>query len=628
MRMWAASQAPGMAPQASVELVRSDARFVVKVPLRTNARDDAILTQRLRARQMLKNTALVAVRARARQMRRDPRYREAAQMASGPARTRAFRELLAEYRLRPFDVNNTVQEHWRASKWMPLVLHTAINDALAKEIHGEVQRWLVGLTAEPRPQALDDAQSIWGRNKDAGLQWSEKKQALVYPRAGKNAPKASREAYPEFEHSRKGLVLRFARRHGPGSHYWQQRVGQRRIARVGVKRELTRRGWVWFALLTVEGVPYRNPERSKLIERNAGKLVGVDLNVSSVAVVGEGTAELLPLIEPAQLEAAKADAARQRRRKRAFERSLRAVNPHAFDGRGRRRRGERVAKRSKRAQRLQREMATESRRAQLNREREQRRIAKRILVRHGTELVHEKVAVRSWRGRWGKRIALTNPARAMQLIIEEALRHGGSSMPLSVRLGLSSTCLCGQRLDKGLSRAHACNECGLGLGHPLDRNLFSSLLARLVGQLGEESFCAAVREGTLADEHRRLSGAPELSDRELSALRMLRVPSPSPRRKAGKHETAQALRGGGTPDSSEVRVLDGLPVGCAPDKVAHSGSKLSVQTDGTTPLALLGAPAGSSGRRMTSGPTAPQQGAFAMAGGYRSFWRSDAQNER
>lgn len=577
---------------------RSKERFVVKVPLPVTPRDEAILDQRLRTRAMLKNTALVEVVARAKQMRRDRRFREAARMSRSPKRTAAFRQLKAEYRLRPFDINETVQQHWRASKWMPHVLQSAINDALAQELHGEVSSWLVGLTGQPRPQPLREASSLWGRSTDAGLQWSEKKQALVFPRAGKNAPAASRAAYPHFNHRRKGLALKLSHRHRPGSRFWQQRIGSRRVVRVGLTRELTRRGPVWFALFTVEGRPYRNPDRARLIKAGQGRLAGVDVNVSSVAVVGQGTAERIPLITAGQLEQALVQARRQRRRQRALARSLRASNPGVYDGRGRHRRGKKIRNRSGRAHRLQAALAVEARRAALSREREQRMVAKHILVHHGTELVTEKVKVSSWRGRWGKRMALTNPARQTKILVDEALAHGGSVQELSIMLGLSSTCLCGQRLTKGLGREHVCETCGLGVEHPLDRDLFSALLARLVGQLGEQAFCAAVREGTLADAHRRLGGAPELSDRELLSLRKVRVPSPSPRKSKREVAKPPALSGTAATQAA-VRALDGLPPADAGDKVVHSGSKSSLQTDGTTPGALVKAPLESSGRRRT-----------------------------
>jgi putative transposase len=577
----------------------------VKIPLETSARDEHILEERRNARARLKNSALTRARARAKQMKRDKRYIAAAQMETGPERTQEFRKLLAEYKLRPLDVNNTVQEIWRASKWMPLVLHSNVGDAIAQEVHGEVHRWLVRITGMPHPQPRHEHHTIWGRAGDSGIQWSEKTSKLMYPQPGKNAPKVTQAAYPEFRRGRKSLALGFAKRHGPGSRYWEHRVGERRIVRAGVTRERRRGGWVWFALLTVEGAPYRNPDRSRLIRENLGRHVGVDVNVSNVAAVGEDQALLIPLVAPEQLRRQKQDAARMRRRKRALERSLRAANPNSYDERGRKRKGKRLRNRSKRAVRLQNTLAVDAQHVTLNRKREQVRVAQRVLTRLGTELAYEKVSVKAWQKRWGKRIALTAPAGTMNVLSAEARLHGGSTMELPTRMGLSSTCLCGNKKHKDLSvRAHACENCGLGIEDPIDRDSFSGLLARLASQLGITSFCAAVRKGTLADEYRRLGGASELSVRELLAQRTLRVPSPSPRRKAGKHETvSRSRRGASSPDG--VGVLDGLPSG----KVAHSGSKVSAQTDETTPQALLGEPAGSLGRRATGVPTAgPEMG--------------------
>jgi putative transposase len=583
----------------------------VKIPVDSNAREEHILEERRNARARLKNSSLARVRARARQMKRDPRYVAAAQMKLGPERTREFRKLLAEYKLRPFDVNNAVQEIWRESLWMPLVLHSNVGDAIAQEVHGEVSRWLVRLTGEPYPKPRSELGTIWGRAGESGIQWSEKKGKLMYPQPGKNAPVATKKAYPEFRPGRKDLALGFAKRHGPGSSFWEKYVGDRRIVRAGLTRERRRGGWMWFALLTVEGAPYRNPERSRLIEAKRGRHVGVDVNVSNVAAVGESEALLIPLISREHVKRQQQDAKRMRRRQRALERSLRATNPNAYDSRGRKRRGKRLRNRSGRATRLQDALAVDARHLTLNRKREQARVAATVLMRLGTELAMEKVSVKAWQKHWGRRIALTAPAATMNVLAAEALRHGGSVMELPPRLALSQTCLCGSKVRKDLStRAHACENCGLGIEDPVDRDIFSGLMARLVSQLGIDDFCAAVREGTLADEYGRLGGASELSVRELLAHRTLRVPSPSPRLTAGKRKTvSRSRRGASSPDG--VRALDGLPSG----KVAHSGSKVSAQTDGTTPRAPLAAPAGSLGRRATGVPTGSKsQPAFGLGG--------------
>jgi hypothetical protein len=86
----------------------------------------------------------------------------------------------------------------------------------------------------------------------------------------------------------------------------------------------------------------------------------------------------------------------------------------------------------------------------------------------------------------------------------------------------------------------------------------SAFLASLVGKLGEQIFCTAVTEGTLA----QAGGVDEATLCE-QLTRPTRAPSPSAPHARCNHRAT---------------VVDGL----APAKVACSGSNVSDQTDGTT----------------------------------------------
>jgi hypothetical protein len=174
-------------------------------------------------------------------------------------------------------------------------------------------------------------------------------------------------------------------------------------------------------------------------------------------------------------------------------------------------------------------------------------------------------------------MALTRPGELLTRLDAECGLHGGKLTRIPTRLALSQLCICGHRSKKPLSqRIHQCDHCGFG---PVDRDLMSAFLAHLVGRLGEQIFCTAVTEGTLATA----GGVDEAKLNEL-LTRPVRVPSPSaPSKRRKRCETA----------------VDGLALA----KVACSGSNVSDQTDGTTAVGASPPLQHGSGQRSTKEKT-------------------------
>lgn len=430
---------------------------VVTVPLRVNPREARIIEQRLLLRGRLRNATLQTMLERIEQMRRDPRWDRARTVDDGPLRAKLYRDLRTEFFISKREACNAAFGHWRASKWMPSVVDSRIALELGTEVWQQVSSWIWGKTNRPRFRRAIETEAVWGADNHAGL-----------------CLRGNRVIWRNKQTPRKNLSLQLA--WDEDHPQWRKRVAGREVIRVGIRRELVRGQERFFALLCLEGQPYRDD--GYLASINSSAVVGIDVGPSKVAVVSEKGAATLDLAPPELLEERRRELVKLRRRQRALDRSRRATNPDCFDSKGRFIKGKRITTESKRYQRLLRRHRAEARRARTHRRHDETRLARQIVTTHGATVAAESLDYRSWsRFCYGKRTALAAPGAAMRRIGREAARVGGRAIELHTHdLALSQHCLCGKRERKALTeRTHRCDRCGLG---PLDRDLFSAFLAR------------------------------------------------------------------------------------------------------------------------------------------------------
>jgi transposase len=356
---------------------------------------------------------------------------------------------------------------------MSRVFGSRVAFAVGTEVLTQVKNWMLGHTDRPchQPSALMDV--IWGNDNEASLRFRDGRVELS------SATK------------RKSLALDVARGWRPGTRKWALHLEGRRVVRVGVKREEVRGRARYFALVCLEGQPYRNAE---YLASTQDGVVGLDVGPSLLAVVGEHESVLLNRTPKELLAQRKARAARMRRAQRAVDRSRRAMNPDCYDDQGRAIKGKRPTKASKRQRRVQGKLRRLARTERLNRRQDAVAVARRVM-RLGTTVAFESNSYRSWQAsRYGKRMGFTAPSALMGRIAREAVRAGGRAIEFatSATCAPSQHCLCGHKAKKSLSqRTHTCDACGLGRNVRLDRDLFSAYLARLVGQTG----CIDLSEG-------------------------------------------------------------------------------------------------------------------------------------
>jgi putative transposase len=450
----------------------TDARYVLTVALVVNQRQASIVDARLRARGKLRNATLGTLLGRVEQMRRDARWR-AAQGLSGAVRAKELRALRYEYGLTSAGAYRVAFDHWQASGWMPRMFGSRVALAVGSEVLTQVKNWMLGHTAKPSCQASSAMDVIWGNDNQASLRFKDGRVELS------SATK------------RKSLALDVAREWRPGTQKWALHLDGRRVVRVGVKREEVRGRIRYFALICLEGQPYRNPDYLTSVRE---AVVGLDVGPSLLAVVGTDESVLLDRAPKQLLAQRKSRAAGIRRAQRAIDRSRRAMNPDCYDEQRRAIEGKRPTRTSKRQRRVQGKLRRLARSERVNRQQDAVAVARQVM-RLGTTVAFEANSYRSWQGsRYGKRMGFTAPAALMGRIAREAVLAGGRAIEFatSATCAPSQHCLCGHKAKKSLSqRVHACDACGLGRDVRLDRDLFSAYLARLVGQTG----CIDLSEG-------------------------------------------------------------------------------------------------------------------------------------
>ncbi len=246
-----------------------------------------------------------------------------------------------------------------------------------------------------------------------------------------------------------------------------------------------------------EGIPFQKPRN--VIESG---LVGIDLGVSTAAIVGDNKAKLKLFAEelnPQQKEI--------RRLQRKMERSRRANNPANYnpdftDSRGKKKKGT-VKKGRKTWNNSNRSRRTAAKKREIERKQAAHRkslhgrLVNEVLT-WGNQVKMEKVSVKGWQKLFGKSIGYKAPGYFQSELLRKAESAGGSVLMFSTqKTALSQTCLCERREKKSLSqRVHSCPDCEI----KMQRDLFSGFLSRYVDPTTETLSFELAKNGWLGLE--------------------------------------------------------------------------------------------------------------------------------
>lgn len=237
----------------------------------------------------------------------------------------------------------------------------------------------------------------------------------------------------------------------------------------------------WFVQLVLEGEPYVDPK--KFVSSGA---VGLDLNISNLAVVGDDRAELLPFADGVP-SISKDVAALQRK----MARSDRENNPENYEP-------DFVSKRGRRTVKKRGKVKKRSRFTTYNRSNSYKKLARKNrelnrirtaraktqnqqlvneVLRIGSNIKTENVSVKGWQKIYGKAISLKSPGFVQSELKRKAESAGGTFIKFSTqKTALSQTHLDGSRSKKSLSERVHFDHSGI----VMQRDLFSAFLARYV----------------------------------------------------------------------------------------------------------------------------------------------------
>jgi hypothetical protein len=458
-------------------MAKAEHCHVVELPLEVNARQAMILRQRLRVVGMLRNALVQEARERVQAMRADERWAACRRIADKKERGKAYDALWAEFGLTTMGFRKLAHAHWKASKWMPDVIDARTAMATGDEVLVAHKNWVFGHTEMPHFKPSAERAVGFGQVGDRGL--CLRRGQLVW----------------NTQCARKELVIPLDLSCWPQKR--REHFTSRRVLRVGIKREIVRGTERFFALVCLEGFPYRDADYLARAS-DATDLLGLDMGPSYAHLVGEQASESALLCAEDVLASRKAEARRERNQKRALDRSRRAANPHAFRKDGRAVKGVRQHKQSKRGARITQRLTETQRTAAIHRREDRADLVKRIaLVAHDAST--EDHGVKWWQQTfYGKRMGLTAPGMFLDALERELeLTGGGKLHRLPTReLAASQHCLCGHRQKKSLKeQTHRCDRCGL----VCDRNLLSAFLLREAQRAGRHDLGAAPFGGASKD---------------------------------------------------------------------------------------------------------------------------------
>ncbi|MEC4818900.1 MAG: transposase, partial [Scytonema sp. PMC 1069.18] len=341
-----------------------------------------------------------------------------------------------------------------SSQWIADKIDSNTQQTIAKRAFKASERVIFGRAKKVRFKVSSRFHSVEGKTNKQGLRW--KNNELVW---------GSLKLRPIIDESNPVII-----------HGLQSPVKYVRI----LWRELngTRR---WYAQLINEGLPYQK-------EKNyvSDGLIGLDLNISNIAFVGDEKAGLLPFAEKVPTYEREITALQ-----RKMQRSQRALNPDNYEPDFEIKKGHRTVKKKGKVKQGKRQWnksksykKTAQKKRELQRKKaayaksQNRKVVNEIL-RHGKDIKTEKVSVRGWQRRYGKAIAAKSPGFVQSELIRKAEKAGGSVHKFSTSYtALSQTHLDGSRTKKSLSERVHHDATGI----KMHRDLMSAYLSRYVNQ--------------------------------------------------------------------------------------------------------------------------------------------------
>ncbi len=439
--------------------------FITELPLIVSSQIDRELMSRFQAGRHLYNACLTEAMVRVRLVQNSEAYKQALSLPrtvkkgkkyiANSERKKLFNEAWRQYRFGEYELHSFATKTAKSAKWIAEKVDSNTQQKIATRAFNTAKKVLLGIAKKVKFKVTSRFRSLEGKTNKTGIRW--KNDELVW---GKLKIKANIDwLNPVIKH---GLDCRikYCR------ILWRNLNGKRR----------------WYVQLINEGLPYQKPKNYV-----SDGLIGLDLNVSNIAFVGDNKAGLLPFAKDVpnyQKEI--------RRLQRKMERSRRANNLDNYHPTFESQKGRKIILKKGKSIKGKRQwnksktyIKTAAKKRELERRKtayaksQNRKIVNEIL-RHGKQIKTENVSVKGWQKRYGKAIGAKSPGFVQSELSRKAVSAGGSFQFFSTRkTALSQTHLDGTRIKKPLSQRVHYDVTGIVPHH---RDIWSSFLARYVNQ--------------------------------------------------------------------------------------------------------------------------------------------------
>jgi len=401
--------------------------FITEIPLSVDSEQEAELLSRFQASRQIYNACLNEALVRMELVRNSDSGALASLRASAhkaakkiprdekKKRSEAFSEARKAYRYSDFDLQAYASLISNKSKWITEKLDSATQQKIATRAFKASEKVMFGQAKKVRFKVPTRFKSVEGKSNKQGLRW--RNDQVLWGDLKLDAIIDSNNQI--IQHGLKSPV-KYVR------ILWRELKGRRR----------------WYVQLINEGQPYQKPKNFV-----TDGLVGLDLNISNIAYVGDDHAGLLPFAEGVPTFEREISAIQGK-----MQRSQRVSNPDNyhpdFEGkRGRKtinkkgkvKQGKRQWKKSANYRKFANKKRELERRKAAYSKTQNRKVVNEIL-RHGKHIKTENVSVKGWQKRYGKAISAKSPGFVQSELARKAESAGGSFTKFSTqKTALSQT---------------------------------------------------------------------------------------------------------------------------------------------------------------------------------------------
>lgn len=415
--------------------------FIAEFPLVVRPFDEDALVARLEAGRRICNAVLGEALRRLRLMRESKAWQQAHTL-KGQARSSAFQRCCKdfgfnEYALQAFATRCKNAAHFEDR------LGANETQKLATRAFDAAKEYSLGKHGRPRFKSQGrPLHSIEGKTNATGLRWKRDVGAVVW-----------------------GDLVLVAKLPPAGKDQWLVRALECPTKYVRLVWRIVGGRRRWFAQLVQKG----NAPRK--YETVPGAVVGLDVGPSTVAVVADAAAALVPLAPEVEQPWAK-----MRRIQRAMDRSRRATNPDCFNADGTFKRGAKIAVRSKAYEALRSQLQETERMLAATRKCSHGRLANQILGL-GNIAQTELLSYRAFQGAFGRSTKVRAAGMFIAMLSRKAENAGGAVIELNTRKLRLSQYDHVSRTHEKKSLSQRWHALGDGSGF-VQRDIYSAFLAQ------------------------------------------------------------------------------------------------------------------------------------------------------